>query len=436
MYRRYFGLKRAPFSIAPDPRYLYMSPQHREALAHLLYGIKSEGGFVLLTGEVGAGKTTICRRILETLSKNIVVAFIINPTVSVGELLAAVCDEFGIVYPRKTSIKDLVDRINGFLLDLNARRKKAILIIDEAQNLKDEVLEQIRLLTNLETNERKLLQIILIGQPELRERLCRPELKQLSQRIVARCHIDALSKPDVIRYVNHRIAVARGMRSGAGNSGRTNPRRTSAEAKSGGGGTAKEGASAVDQGSPAPKLPAPRPTVPPALQSAAVPAADSALFSKSALNCLYNCSGGIPRLINLICDRALLGAFVQHKQVIDRATMIKAAGEVLGRRPAEAAQKWKIGLAAAALICAWLGFLYVFFNGFTLPGRLSAGKFWRIRQAQSNRDSAPGKPESNPAIKARPTWSGPPAPLRDAGAGNGSGVDRAPQAKQSPQPQS
>ena len=146
-------------------------------------------GFVLLTGEVGTGKTTICRRLLETLTRNIVVAFIIHPSLSVAELLAAVCDEFGISYPKKTNIKGLVDRINSFLLDLNARRKKAIVIIDEAQNLSNEVLEEIRLLTNLETNERKLLQIILIGQPELKDKLAKPELSQLAQRIVARCHL-------------------------------------------------------------------------------------------------------------------------------------------------------------------------------------------------------------------------------------------------------
>jgi general secretion pathway protein A len=318
MYRRHFGLKRAPFSIAPDPRYLYMSRQHKEALAHLLYGIKSEGGFVLLTGEIGAGKTTICRRLLETLSKNIVVAYIINPTVSAGELPAAICDEFSISYRRKASTKELVDRINAFLLELNAMRKKAILIIDEAQNLRDEVLEQIRLLTNLETNERKLLQIILIGQPELRERLGEPQLKQLSQRIVARCHIEALSKPEVIGYVKHRIAVARGTARG-----RREP----------------------------------------------VPEGEHALFSKSALESLYHLSGGIPRLINLICDRSLLGAFVQQKQTVDKKTLEKAAREVLGSLPPRAGRKWRIGLSAAALVCLWLFSIYVLFNGFTFAGK-------------------------------------------------------------------
>ncbi|MGP8088698.1 MAG: ExeA family protein, partial [Syntrophobacteraceae bacterium] len=240
-------MKRSPFSIAPDPRFLYLSEQYRDAIAHLIYGIRSDGGFVLMTGEIGTGKTTIVRRLLQTPHKNIVVAFIIHPALSVGQLLAAICDEFGLSYPRKTSIKELVGIINTFLLDLNARRKKAILIIDEAQNLGHNVLEQIRLLTNLETNERKLLQIILVGQPELRDKLARPELRQLAQRIVARCHLEALSKGDLFLYVNHRLEVA---------GGKTD------------------------------------------------------LFSQEALNSLYVYSGGIPRLINVVCDRALLGAFV------------------------------------------------------------------------------------------------------------------------------
>jgi len=301
MYRKYFGMKRSPFSIAPDPRFLYMSEQHREALAHVLYGIRSSGGFVLLTGEVGTGKTTIIRRALQTLHKNIVVAFIIHPALSVAELLAAICDEFGISYPKKTNIKNLVDRINAFLLDLNAKRKKGILIIDEAQNLSHDVLEQIRLLTNLETNERKLLQIILIGQPELRDKLARPELRQLAQRIVARCHLEALSKADVFLYVNHRLGVALGR---------------------------------------------------------------SELFSKDALDSLYVYSGGIPRLINIICDRALLGAFVRQNEIVDRATLAKAAGEVLGHPLSGADRKWKAVLTAVILICTGLGLLCYFFNGF------------------------------------------------------------------------
>jgi general secretion pathway protein A len=299
MYRKYFGMKRSPFSIAPDPRFLYVSEQHREAMAHLRYGIRSDGGFVLLTGEVGTGKTTIVRSVLQAPHKNIVVAFIIHPALSVAELLAAICDEFGISYPRKTSIKDLVDRINAFLLDLNAKRKKAILIIDEAQNLSHDVLEQIRLLTNLETNERKLLQIILVGQPELRDKLARPELRQLAQRIVARCHLEALSKADLFLYVNHRLGVARGK---------------------------------------------------------------SELFTQDALNSLYVYSGGIPRLINIICDRALLGAFVLQKEIVDRATLAKAAGEVLGPQLSGTGRRRKAVLTAVILICAGLGLLYYFFK--------------------------------------------------------------------------
>ncbi len=321
MYRKYFGMKRPPFSIAPDPRYLYMSEQHREALAHLLYGVRGDGGFVLLTGEVGTGKTTVCRRLLEVLTKNVVVAFIIYPKLSVAELLATVCDEFGISYPGKTSIKVLVDRINAFLLDLNARRKKAIIIIEEAQNLSRDVLEHIRLLTNLETNERKLLQIILIGQPELRDKLARPEMKQLAQRIVARCHLEALSKADLVGYVNHRLAVARGRRLPGGDD-------------------SSSGRTGAAEGPPA------------------------ALFSQDALNSLYAYSGGIPRFINLICDRALLGAFVQKKQSVDRATLTKAAREVLGARLPQTNRNWKIALTAAILICACLGLLYYFSGGF------------------------------------------------------------------------
>ncbi len=299
MYRKYFGMKRSPFSIAPDPRFLYVSEQHREAMAHLLYGFRSDGGFVLLTGEVGTGKTTIVRHVLQAPHKDIVVAFIIHPALSVAELLAAICDEFGISYPKKTSIKDLVDRINAFLLDLNAKRKKAILIIDEAQNLSHDVLEQIRLLTNLETNERKLLQIILVGQPELRDKLARPELRQLAQRIVARCHLEALSKTDLFLYVNHRLGVARGK---------------------------------------------------------------SELFSQDALNSLYVYSGGIPRLINIICDRALLGAFALQQETVDRATLAKAASEVLGPRLSGTGRRFKAVLTAAILICAGLGLFYYFFK--------------------------------------------------------------------------
>ena len=269
MYNEYFGLKDTPFSIAPDPRFLYMSDQHREALAHLLYGLSSDGGFVLLTGEVGTGKTTVCRCLLDQIPATSSIAFIFNPKLTVEELLATICDEFRIKYPKETSsIKVFVDLINDYLLNSHAENRKAVLIIDEAQNLSSDVLEQLRLLTNLETNKCKLLQIILLGQPELKEKLDRPELRQLSQRIIARCHLDSLSKKDIRAYVEHRLSVA---------------------------GVNKQ------------------------------------LFPDSTITKLYQLSDGIPRIINVLCDRALLGTFTQGKDRVSRSTLSKAAREVFGK---------------------------------------------------------------------------------------------------------
>ncbi len=197
MYAAHFGLSQRPFSIAPDPRYLFMSERHREALAHLLYGIENGGGFVLLTGEIGAGKTTVCRRFLEQIPEHARVAYIFNPKLTVGDLLKTICHEFHIQVKHEgigpATIKDHLDPLNAYLLSSHAAGLHNILIIDEAQGLTSHVLEQLRLLTNLETNERKLLQIILIGQPELREMLARPELEQLAQRVIARFHLGALS---------------------------------------------------------------------------------------------------------------------------------------------------------------------------------------------------------------------------------------------------
>jgi general secretion pathway protein A len=268
MYSEYFGLEEMPFSIAPDPRYLYLSEQHREALAHLVYGINSDGGFVLLTGEVGTGKTTVCRCLLDQIPENTEIAFILNPKLTAEELLATICDEFGISYPEgNTSIKVFIDLINGYLLNTHSRGHKTVLIIDEAQNLSVSVLEQLRLLTNLETNKHKLLQIILLGQPELKKMLSQPELRQLSQRITARYHLGPLSRKDVASYVTYRLSVA-GLR--------------------------------------------------------------NQVFPSPAIGKLFQLSGGVPRLINILCDRALLGAFVQGKQKVDRTTLVKAAREVFG----------------------------------------------------------------------------------------------------------
>jgi general secretion pathway protein A len=266
MYENYFGLSEAPFSIAPDPRYLYMSQRHQEALAHLLYGVNGDGGFVLLTGEVGAGKTTVCRCLLQQIPESCDVAYIFNPKLTVEELLSTICMEFGIAYPAgNNSIKVFVDCINAYLLDAHARGRHTVLVIDEAQNLSPDVLEQMRLLTNLETNRRKLLQIILLGQPELADMLARPELKQLAQRIIARYHLGPLSRAEVAAYVRHRLDIA---------------------------------------------------------------GAKRPLFPLSVMNRLYRLSRGIPRVVNVLCDRALLGAYVQGKERVDRATIDQAAREV------------------------------------------------------------------------------------------------------------
>ncbi|GIL06042.1 MAG: ATPase AAA [Betaproteobacteria bacterium] len=271
MYARYFGLKQPPFSIAPDPRYLFMSERHREALAHLLYGVRGGGGFVLLTGEVGTGKTTVCRCFLEQIPKRCNVAYIFNPKLTVEELLRTVCTEFRIPYehvgPGVPTVKDYVDALNEFLLRTHAVGQNNVLIIDEAQNLSADVLEQLRLLTNLETNERKLLQIILIGQPELRALLARPELQQLAQRVIARYHLGALSDAETTQYVRHRLAVA-----------------------------------GLTQALP---------------------------FDAAALRRLVHYSRGVPRRINLLADRALLGAYAKGQAVVDRRIMEAAAREVL-----------------------------------------------------------------------------------------------------------
>ncbi len=271
MYKDYFGLIKKPFSIVPDPRYFFLSAGHREALAHLLYGIKTEGGFILLTGEIGTGKTTACRRLIELLPPDMEVAFILNPKLTAEELLATICDEFGIGYPSgNQSIKVFVSLINDYLLQIHNQGRRALLILEEAQNLKPEVLEQIRLLTNLETNEQKLLQMIMIGQPELRQLLAQPQLLQLSQRITARFHLGPLSREEISKYVSYRLSVA-----------------------------------GLDR---------------------------NRLFPPPIIKRLYQLSGGIPRTINAICDRALLGVFVQGKDQVDKKTLNKAAEEISGRK--------------------------------------------------------------------------------------------------------
>lgn len=292
MYQSYFGLAEEPFSIAPDPRYLYMSRRHQEALAHLLYGVNAGGGFVLLTGEVGAGKTTVCRCLLEQIPESCDVAYIFNPKLTVAELLSTICAEFGITCPPgNTSVKVYIDCINAYLLDAHARGRHTVLIIDEAQNLSADVLEQLRLLTNLETNQRKLLQIILLGQPELAAMLARPELRQLAQRIIARYHLGPLDKQEIAAYVQHRLGVSGAQRQ---------------------------------------------------------------LFPLALMGRLYRLSGGIPRIINVLCDRALLGTYAQSKERVDHATLKQAAREVFHNPAAQPrmARPLLAGLLLAVLAVA------------------------------------------------------------------------------------
>lgn len=267
MYTGFFGLTSQPFSIAPNPDFMYLSPRHTEALAHLRYGLGEAGGFVLLTGEVGTGKTTVSRCLLQELDDKTDVAFILNPTLSELELLAAICDELKIRYKKTdASLKMLGDKIKARLLKNHEAGKQTILIIDEAQHLQPAVLEQLRLLTNLETNTRKLLQVILIGQPELQQLLQRNDLRQLAQRITARYHLLPLDLAEVQHYLRYRLQVA----------GCNRP-----------------------------------------------------VFTDGAVKKLFMLSGGIPRLLNLLADRALLAAYSQQKALVDAVDIERASTEIL-----------------------------------------------------------------------------------------------------------
>ncbi len=296
MYHQYFGLNEAPFSIAVNPRYLFMSTRHRDALAHLLYGVGSGGGFILLTGEVGTGKTTINRCLLEQLPDDTDVAIILNPALNALELLASVCDELGIDYdPKAHTLKTLTDQLHSFLLENHARGRNTVVMIDEAQHLDFDVLEQIRLLTNLETNNQKLLQIILIGQPELAHLLNRPELRQLNQRITARYNLEPLNLDETRAYIRHRLSVA--------------------------------------------GLPG-----------------DRIIFPDSVVRGLFKQTRGIPRLINVLCDRILLGAYGQNKLQADRQMLKIAALEVMGEEAgAGSTTLWRRRMPWVLLVVIILG---------------------------------------------------------------------------------
>ncbi|MBQ0834529.1 AAA family ATPase [Marinobacter sp.] len=267
MYYDFFGFREPPFSIAPDPRYLYLSERHKEALAHLMYGVQGQGGFIVITGEVGTGKTTVSRCFIENAPAHVDIALILNPRLSARELLSAICDELEIAHPAGATIKQMVDLINRDLLKAHGAGRHKVLMIDEAQNLSADVLEQLRLLTNLETAEKKLLQIVLLGQPELQQILALPKLRQLNQRVTARYHLDAISRSELPAYLSYRLGVA-GMRGD--------------------------------------------------------------VFSPAAVRKLYRSSNGIPRLINLISDRALLGAYAEGEHEVASGHIAKAAKEVSG----------------------------------------------------------------------------------------------------------
>jgi general secretion pathway protein A len=288
MYASFFGLNEKPFSITPDPRYLFLSERHAEALAHLVYGINEAGGFIQLTGEVGTGKTTVVRSLLAQAPKHAEIALILNPRMTPAEFLLAICEELGISVDQRSegSLKDLVDLLSFHLLKAHAEGKRIVLVVDEAQNLSVEVLEQVRLLTNLETETQKLLQIILIGQPELRELLDRTELRQLAQRITGRYHLDPLSGDEASAYVRHRLRVA---------------------------GATRE------------------------------------VFANGALREIQRLSGGVPRLINIISDRALLGAFTEDRHLVSASVVRRAAGEVFGRSVHPRWLPWAAGSAVGAI---------------------------------------------------------------------------------------
>jgi general secretion pathway protein A len=327
MYTSFFGLSEKPFAITPDPRYLYLSERHAEALAHLLYGINESGGFIQLTGEVGTGKTTVVRTLLSRVPHHADVAVILNPRVTPVEFLLTICEELGLAIAEadRDSVKQMVDALNRRLLSAHAEGRRIIVLVDEAQNLSIDVLEQVRLLTNLETPTQKLLQIILIGQPELRELLDRTDLRQLAQRITGRYHLKPLSREETKGYVRHRLRVA---------------------------------------------------------------GATQEIFTPAALVELHRLSEGIPRVINVACDRALLGAYTQETKKISAGLVRRAAGEVYGRR----------------FLPTWLGWVVGSLGLVALAGSLFLGwQFWRqsnpvLSAFRAPKSAAAAHPASPPVV--------------------------------------
>jgi general secretion pathway protein A len=333
MYLAFFGLAEKPFSITPDPRYLYLSARHADALAHLVYGINEAGGFIQLTGEVGTGKTTIIRSLLSRTPQNAEIALILNPRLSPGEFLLSLCEELGMGAADNPdgSPKDVVDLLNRYLLRAHAQGRRVVLIVDEAQNLDPEVLEQIRLLTNLETETQKLLQIILIGQPELRRLLAREDLRQIAQRVTGRYHLDPLTRQETTAYVRHRLRVA---------------------------------------------------------------GATADIFTHGALREIYHISRGIPRVVNIICDRALLGAYTQDLHQVPASLVRRASAEVFDQ---DVAPSWMPFAVGALALLIFIG------SGLLLWRYLPA---WRHSSASANTALAapvrPASPTAAPAVVPAP----------------------------------
>ncbi|MGH8495449.1 MAG: AAA family ATPase [Gammaproteobacteria bacterium] len=326
MYTSFFGLKERPFAITPNPRYLFMSERHADALAHLLYGVTESDGFIQLTGEVGTGKTTLIRSLLEQLPEHVEAALILNSRLSPNEFLVAICEELRIPVPADpNSVKALVDALNAHLLEAHAQGRRVVLIVDEAQNLGADVLEQVRLLTNLETDRQKLLQIILIGQPELRQVLDRTDLRQLAQRITGRFHLEPLTREESRGYVAHRLRVA---------------------------------------------------------------GATSDIFTPQALNEVHRLSGGVPRIVNVICDRALLGAYSREQRTVSPKLARIAAAEVYGRDMSPVWHRW---LTSGGIVAA--------------VGLVALG-LWRIGESVGSRQAGARADTETmaeaPAAEARP----------------------------------
>jgi len=307
MYTSFFGLNEKPFTITPDPRYLFMSERHGEGLAHLVYGVTESGGFIQLTGEVGTGKTTLVRTLLGQIPSEVDIALILNPQLTAVEFLSAICEELGVELPRdKHSKKALVDTLNQYLLEAHSRGRRIILLVDEAQNLSDGVLEQLRLLTNLETARQKLLQIILIAQPELREKLAQDNLRQLAQRVTGRYHLEPLSRDEAFQYIDHRLRVAGAL---------------------------------------------------------------TEVFEPAAKREVFRLSGGVPRIINVLCDRALLGAYSLESRMVNKRLVRQAASEVSGKPVTSRIQKWLVPVLGIATFVLAVSLLWSTFGGKeTQPG--------------------------------------------------------------------